>query len=819
MSMSDASRIEQQRANPRIANLWKAMRPLGSVASFLNTGAHPDDETTAMITALAFRDGFRIAFACANRGEGGQNNIGTQRGADLGALRTREMERACDEIGMGLYWLSETPDDPIFDFGFSKSGEETFRYWGRERTVERMVQIIRQERPDIICPTFLDVPGQHGHHRAMTQVAREAIDIAADAAAWPEQLRNGIVPWQVSKFYLPAWSGGGRSYDDTEPPPKATIAIPSGTDPVLGATYEQIGEWSRSHHKTQGMGQWIEAGPKSWPLHRGFAAANMPAEEIYANDGLPKTVADLAELAETDGMGRLLVAASGAIEATLTVWPDFDAIARTGAVAHNAVHAARGLLSASEEAGFGHRLARKERQLARVVAIAAGVEATLVPVTAVAVPGGIVDISLELVPGGSVVERRPTVDLKTPDGWRATRTETGFELAVPVDAALCDPYPPRYEPSGEQSPITGNVTFTIGDNEISACLPLARPVHVLPTQSVQLEPQCLVVNTAAATQSRVISIHIENNAGAETAGSLAITRAGGWAVKLGPKSATKTDISGRSTIAASLDRKSEAKSGLAELKLTIDGENAEILSRMEHTHTGKVFRAAPAILRVLTLKAELPADLRIAYIGSSNDTIDENLRTLGADVETLGQDEFADADLADFDTIVVGILALGARNDLVARLPLIHQWVRGGGNLVTLYHRPWDNWNARTTPPAYLEIGQPSLRWRVTDANAKVKILRPKHQLLTGPNKIVAADWAAWEKERGLYFAKAWDDTYEALISMADPNEAPHEGALLSAKIGKGRHTHCSLILHHQMERMVPGGFRIMANLVSGGRG
>ncbi len=326
MGLSDQGRIARQRANPRLTQLWKAMRPLGSVASFLNTGAHPDDETTAMLAALAFREGLRIAYACANRGEGGQNQIGAERGADLGAVRTAEMERAADEIGMGLYWLSTSPDDPIFDFGFSKSGTETFRHWGKERTIGALVRIIRMERPDIVCPTFLDVPGQHGHHRAMTQAAHDAVAMAADPAAFSEQIDAGLAPWQVAKLYLPAWSGGGRSYDDTKPPPQVTVSVQSGDfDPVLGATYSQIGEWSRACHMTQDMGRWIAPGPQSWPLHRAFATPGMPEDEAAITDGLPHCLADLADMAGSEAMGRLLKAASGAIEAALTLWPDMGA--------------------------------------------------------------------------------------------------------------------------------------------------------------------------------------------------------------------------------------------------------------------------------------------------------------------------------------------------------------------------------------------------------------------------------------------------------------------------------------------------------------
>ena len=39
---------------------------------------------------------------------------------------------------------------------------------------------IRTARPDVLCPTFLDVPGQHGHHRAITRATIAAFDLAAD---------------------------------------------------------------------------------------------------------------------------------------------------------------------------------------------------------------------------------------------------------------------------------------------------------------------------------------------------------------------------------------------------------------------------------------------------------------------------------------------------------------------------------------------------------------------------------------------------------------------------------------------------------------
>nr|WP_272211593.1 hypothetical protein [Marinicella sp. W31]MDC2877489.1 hypothetical protein [Marinicella sp. W31] len=186
---------------------------------------------------------------------------------------------------------------------------------------------------------------------------------------------------------------------------------------------------------------------------------------------------------------------------------------------------------------------------------------------------------------------------------------------------------------------------------------------------------------------------------------------------------------------------------------------------------------------------------------------------MGLDVTELDQAALS-GDLSGFTTIVIGIFAFGTRPDLAAATAKIHKFVEDGGHLVTLYHRPSDGWTPETTPPLYLKIGTPSLRWRVTNPNADVTVLAPEHPLLNGPNTITAEDWSGWHKERGLYFAADWDAAYQPLLAMHDADEKPLKGALVSARFGKGRHTHTSLVLHHQMDRLIPGAFRLMANLV-----
>ena len=112
---------------------------------------------------------------------------------------------------------------------------------------------------------------------------------------------------------------------------------------------------------------------------------------------------------------------------------------------------------------------------------------------------------------------------------------------------------------------------------------------------------------------------------------------------------------------------------------------------------------------------------KIAYVGGGNDQVDYWLARAGFDITPLNDEELNSTNaLEKFDTLIIGIFAMKFREGLVGAMPRIHRWVEAGGNLLTLYHRPWDNWNASSTPPKRLEIGQPSLRWRVTDENATV---------------------------------------------------------------------------------------------------
>lgn len=795
--LSDHERLARLAAAPRLVRLHRALTRLTSVLTFANTGAHPDDEHNGLLAALRFGLGLRTVVVCSTRGEGGQNALGPERGAALAALRTREMEVAAARLDADVVWVGHGPDDPVHDFGFSKNGDDTLQRWGEALIVERMVRAYRVARPDIILPTFLDVPGQHGHHRAMTRAALIAFRAAADPGVHPEHLAEGLAPWQPAKFYLPAWSGAGTSYDDEVPPPPTTltVAIP-GPDAATGMSFAQAGEWSRAAHASQGMGRWVGTGARTWDLHLAAVASGVAGREDDIRANLPATLDDLARDPTLAPLAATALAHAGsAVAQAMAAFPDGAAVAEAAVEALSALTTALGALDAAAEARIGHRLRRKIREAGAVAALAAGLDATA-RATGLLVPGRAVEIVVDVAaPEGDGAE--PDLVLR-PDLAIAARAAEGartrFTVTAPDDAPAATAYPPGFDALGGNGPVAVRLDARVGGRAVSLDIDLEERLDIGPAASLTLEPDAVLLAPGRAAPFEV-PVDVAGP------GTVGFDLPQGWRAAPAPGGVTLTPPAGLGA-------------GLTRIAATVDGRPAQRLSTIAYPQVGRLPFRTPQVLSVLALDVVLPEGVKVGYLGGGNDRVGVWLQRLGLDVTPLDAAGFAAADLSAFTTVVVGIMAFGTRPDLRAATGRLRAFVEAGGHLVTLYHRPSDGWTPEATPPRLLEIGLPSLRWRVTDPTAAVTLIEPEHPLLAGPNRIGADDFAGWDKERGLYFANRWDAAYRPLLAMSDAGEAPLTGSLVSARIGAGRHTHTALVLHHQLDRLVPGAFRLIANLV-----
>ncbi len=224
--------------------MYLAIRKLNVLGSVLYIAAHPDDENTRLITYLSKDKLYRTGYLSLTRGDGGQNLIGDEQGIELGLIRTQELLSA-RRIDGGEQFFTRA-----YDFGYSKTPEETFKKWDREKILSDVVWVIRKFQPDIIINRFPETgEGGHGHHTASGILANEAFAAAADPSRFAEQLQYVSV-WQAKRVLWNTFNFGGNNTTSND---QFKVDV-GGYNPLLGKSYGEIAAESRSQHKSQGFG-------------------------------------------------------------------------------------------------------------------------------------------------------------------------------------------------------------------------------------------------------------------------------------------------------------------------------------------------------------------------------------------------------------------------------------------------------------------------------------------------------------------------------------------------------------------------------------
>jgi LmbE family N-acetylglucosaminyl deacetylase len=212
--------------------------------------------------------------------------------------------------------------------------------------------------------------------------------------------------------------------------------------------------------------------------------------------------------------------------------------------------------------------------------------------------------------------------------------------------------------------------------------------------------------------------------------------------------------------------------------------------------------------RAVDLK--LAPNLRIGYVMGTGDTVPEAIEGLGITPHMLTTQELQSSDLSAYDTIVLGIRAFSARPELGMVQARLDAFVEAGGTLIVQYQS--NNFPA----PASLSMGR--IPERVVEENSPVKILAPDNKLMSWPNVITSHDFDGWVEERGHSFLDKWDSSFTPLTETADQGQDPQRGGLLVAHPGKGTYIYIAYALHRQLPELVPGAYRLLANLLSAGK-
>jgi mycothiol S-conjugate amidase len=164
--------------------------------------AHPDDESSKGSGTMAryADEGVRVVLVCATRGEEGEilnprmDRLGIKE--RMPELREAELETACDILGV----------ERIYQLGYRDSGmpgteanrnPEAFANAPAEEVVERLVGIIRAERPEVVLAYDESRGYEHPDHVRVHELGTRAFREAGDSTKHP----NAGAPWQPAKLY------------------------------------------------------------------------------------------------------------------------------------------------------------------------------------------------------------------------------------------------------------------------------------------------------------------------------------------------------------------------------------------------------------------------------------------------------------------------------------------------------------------------------------------------------------------------------------------------------------------------------------------
>jgi hypothetical protein len=288
--------------------LGLALRKLSVSGTFMQCPAHPDDETNALFAMFGLGMGLRAIDLQNNRGDGGQNEIGPELFRDMAVLRTSELLAAHRLDGAEQYFTR------AIDYGYSFDPEEVIGKWGRKEIVGDYVRLFRTLRPDVVLTMNIQGRGGDRAHEATTILVQEGFRAAGDPVMYPEQIKEGLRPWQGRKLYFAGGfggfggsGGGGRG----GPPPtavKLTSVSAAAYDPLLGRTYAEIGADARGSHKCQGMGglgmlpgmaggRGGRGGGGGYQLRDTTISGQMAKDETSLFDGIDTSLAAVAQFA------------------------------------------------------------------------------------------------------------------------------------------------------------------------------------------------------------------------------------------------------------------------------------------------------------------------------------------------------------------------------------------------------------------------------------------------------------------------------------------------------------------------------------------
>ena len=876
------------------AALEESLRRLNTTASVMMIVAHPDDEDGPLLTYLSRVQGVRTILYTLTRGEGGQNAMGAETYDALGLIRTNELLTASQYYGVTQMWGTQA------DFGFSKTQEESFARWNHDRVLYDAVLAVRRMRPQVIISSFVGgVSDGHGQHQVSGEIAQEVFKAAADPKVFPDQLKDGIEPWQPLAVYsavpfAPITDKGIFDYATgkwaparfknyvtgetitTALSPDVTISV-GDRDPILGRSPVQIAREGWGMQKSQyGGASPALSGPSTTSYHLWAVAPAANLDNEGANSSLfhnsrvatPTHVNGLAYLAGTHPPTDLANAFS-AVELAITQAEAHRAGLSPSEFAHALVPAykqsieLRARIAAASDLSpqakasllleLDYKIDTFQSALADLLGLnliafrtnggggGGGRGASADETPASVYPGEDFRVRIHTTQSGNAATLSKTwLESRTGDPWptesdaKTQSSDTLFHVKASTNAQSTAPYFTR--PTTEQPyydisnpawrgrsfapwPLEAHVEYTFDGAPIylSAVVQtlqrvpgeggIYEPLIVTPAIGVSMTPEARIVPLDGSPLPVKVVIHTQ----AAAEGTVSLKLPSGWHSDPAEAHFARKSSGDTEPILFSVTTDG-ARSGAYAVQAVVQSGGAQYTSGWRPIgYPGlrpyNLYKSAELKTRKIDVK--LAPGLKIAYVMGAGDLVPEAIEAMGVTPHMLSASDLASSNLSAFNVIVIGIRAYQSRPELAANQGRLDAFVRNGGNLVVQYQR--------STFPTPLPLNLGSRPENVVDETAAVKLLAPQDPLLRWPNLITTSDFDGWVEERGHSFLETWDPGYTALTETADAGQDPQRGGLIVAHPGKGTYIYVAYALYRQLPDLVPGSYRLLANLLSAG--
>jgi LmbE family N-acetylglucosaminyl deacetylase len=669
--------------------------------------------------------------------------------------------------------------------------------------------------------------------------------------------------WDPVRFYnyvTQTWSDHPLSVD---------VTIPTGSyDPVLGRSYTQIAREGWGEQKSQnGGGNPSLSGSSESEYHRW--AASLPGLTGMQNSffaGIPTGIEGLATLVtgptpEWLKSGLAGIAAQVALAQKQYSPTHPEAIAPVLKAGYQAALAVRDRVAASpiagdEKANLVAELDLKIDQFQHALALALGLDLQAFTVQSTAPPssgpfgGGIDETSRSVSPGSALAVRIHTgnatgeanlnrVWLEGSDGnrWAASSASPGsdatLEARVPESAVPTEPYftrptiaQPYYDVSKPEwrgrsfapYPLAAWAEFRyqglpIRLGEVVQTLQrqvgvggVFEPLVITPKIGVRVSPEARILPLDGSPLPVKVTVHTEG----ASDGKVRLILPAGWTATPAEAEFHRKVYGDTAAMLFAVTPPAGISDAPFVIQAAADSGGHTYQSgwqRIGYLGLRPANQYRKAQIETRSVDVKVAPGLRVGYVMGTGDTVPEAMEGLGITPHLLTSQELLSGDLSAYDTIVLGIRAYSARPELGMIQARLDAFVQNGGTLIVQYQ-------SGTFPAPYpLAMGRTPVR--VVEESAPVKILAPEDKLLTWPNQITSHDFDGWVEERGHSFLDTWDPAYTALTETSDAGQEPQRGGLLVAHPGKGTYVYLAYALYRQLPELVPGSYRLLANLLS----